>query len=472
LLSAVLAALLTVTALQVALTDDATPPQGLWLHSALSGGVVGGDPVVDVEAGIGIDTTPFSVHLDVPVALRIVDLPPAVDPSFPPQCRWVRCEEWLDAGKVSAESLARVVESVRLFQPGDVVHAKGGRIFASLGHGSLVDEYTNASDWDRRHSGVYSELNFDAGHTQISALTGDVVAPQDFFGARVSMSPLAKSGDEARDGDTLSRFLGRMTLGFEGAADLDAPLKPVDRNGDVVPGSPSRPVYGFGADLTWPLLDDGFAAIQIAPWLDTTLTGGLGSNTPGFGGALGVDVTSDAVFVAVRASASVLLDGPGHRFGIFDTLYDVDRRSYATLGGVDAQHRDNFSRNGIATLDEQGGVGVDASGELVVMRFVHVGARLHDPAVAEDRRAETWLGVDVAGVRVDARIVQRDLSRPNDVLAFGNHTYLVADASWQVFAPFSLFARWQHEPRFHSGFPIADDDVLVGASFDLVLSPS
>ena len=53
----------------------------------------------------------------------------------------------------------------------------------------------------------------------------------------------------------------------------------------------------------------------------------------------------------------------------------------------------------------------------------------------------------------------------------GDRSFVVLDAAWQVWAPLSLFVRWLHGPRFVGGLPHADDDVVAGASLDVVLSP-
>lgn len=457
----------------VAAIDDADPT-GLWLHAAAGAGVVGGDAVVVLEPGVGLETKPFAVHLSLPLDVRVIDFAPTVDPGAPPSCRVFRCEEWLVGDALSADAISRVVDEVRVFHPGDVFHLKGGALFASLGHGALVDEYMNAADWDRRHAGLYAESNLPWGKTQLQAVTGDFLAPQELFAVRASTSPMAAraGGDEVSDeGDAGSRFASRLRLGFEAAGDVTAPIDPADAHGDVVPGSRSRTVGGVAADVTWPLLDDG--GFNIAPYAGVAgLTGLAHDGIAGVGGGAraGVDLSLDVVVVALRGGASVTLDGPRHRSGVFDTLYDVDRKRYALSAG---SHGSNgvFAANGIANLDATGGVGGDVNLELLVLRVVRAGARLHADPVPEATRAEVYAGVDAGSVRVDARAMQRAFHDVGGAFAFGDRSFVVVDAAWQVWPPVSLFVRWLHGPRFQNGVPQADDDVVVGASFDLVVTP-
>ncbi len=442
------------------------PPEGVWLHASVDAGAVGGDVVAGVGVGVGVETEPFAAHLSLPLTLRLIDLAPPVDPAGPAACKLVRCEEWLEAGAPSADALGKIVEEVRLFHPGDAFHLKAGGLFATLGHGALVDEYTNASDWDHRRSGLYLQGDLPWGATEIQALAGDFLAPQRVFGARVSTSPLfhRPAAGARDDGDVFDRLLGRLRLGFEVAGDAVAPTGPgaTGAAGDVVPGSKSRPVGGAAVDATWALLDDG--ALQVTPFASASSTTGLGGAALGAGAQAGLDVSLDVAFAAARAGVRGFFDGPGHRTGIFDTLYDVDRRRYALAAG-------GFSDSGVADLAAPGGAGGAVEAELVVMRVVRAGARAHVDAVPEATRVEGFLEVDAGSVRVDVRALQRAVARPVDLLAFGDRTLVVADAAWQVAPPLSVYARWLHGPRFHGGVPVADDDVVVGCSFDLVLAP-
>lgn len=459
---------------------DAPRAEGLWLSTSAGAGYVAGDVVVGASVGVGVETDPFALHLAAPLTLRVVDLAPAVPPTTTPSaCRYVRCEEWTDAGEISLDAASRVVEELRVFRPGDLVHLKGGRLFATLGHGQHVARYTNAAEWDRRGSGLYLESNVDVARTRVDALAGRLFAPQDLFAARVASSPM----DAAAGADDVTRFLARMRLGVEVAGDAFAPVATdgapaVDPNGSIFSGSASRPLVGGAVDVAWPLLDESEGAgVQVEPWISaSTMTGLLdrtaasgGTAGIGGGGSAGLDVTVDAIFVAVRLAARGTLDSPRHRSALFGTLYDVDRKRYLDARGV-------FSPFGVADVPATGGAGGGGSAEVVVMRAVRAGARMHVDPVPEGTELEAFAEVGIGSVAVGARALQRALRGPADAFAFGERTFVVAEATWAVLAPVSLFARWRHAPRFDgardgagAGRGLAvDDDVFVGASLDIV----
>jgi hypothetical protein len=441
------------------------PPEGLWLSAQASGGVAGDDVVLGLGAGVGFETRPFAAHLRVPLTLRVVDLPPAVSPAQPAVCRVIRCEEWLEGGELSADSLSKVVDELRVLQPGDVFHLRGGALFATLGHGVLVSRYTNAADWDRRRSGLYLQSDLPWGRTRIQALTGGALSPQDLFAARVSTSPL----DDGAADDALDRFLGRLRLGFEIAGDAAAPVRQAtDDAGDIRASAPRRPIVGGATDLSWPLLDEsaGQGGFQLEPFVAASMMTGLRHGTVGVGagGRVGIDATLDLIVFAMRAGVNLLVDTPWHRSSVFSTLYDVDRRRYV---GVDGR----FADVGIAELDTPGGAGGGALVEVLVLRTVKLGGRFHVDPVPEATQAEVFGEVAAGPVRVAGRAMQRAFTDVASALAFGDRTFVVTEAAWSLLPPFSLYARWLHTPRFHEiAGPDADDDVVVGASFDLVLS--
>lgn len=451
---------------------DAPRPEGLWLSAALGAGAVGDDVVAGAALGAGVETAPFGLHVEVPLTLRVVDLPPTVSPALPSSCRYVRCEEWSDGGELSPDAVARIVEELRVLRPGDVVHLRGGRLFATLGRGQHVARYTNAAEWDRRGSGLYLEGNLPFGRTKLEGLAGRLLSPQDLIAARVSSSPM-----ESEPGaDDVARFLGRVRVGIEAAADARAPLangalSAVDGSGALLPTSDARAIAGGAVDVGWPLLDDSDGAgLQIEPWLSASAMSGLlerpaaqgGSAGLGGGGSAGLDVTVDAIFVAVRASARGTLDGARHRSAVFSTLYDVDRKRVLSRTGA-------YAPTGTAELAAPGGAGGGGALEVVVLRAVRAGARVHLDPVAEGSELEGFAELELGTVAVGVRGLQRALRSPGDLVAFGDRSFVIAEAAWSVWPPLSLFARWRHAPRFGGAGLGADDDVFAGASFDLVL---
>ena len=454
---------------------DAPRPLGLWLSTELGAGFVGGDVVSGAALGAGFETAPFALHLQIPLTLRLFDLPPSVSPALPSSCRLLRCEEWSEAGELSPDALARGVDELRVFRPGAPVHVRGGRLFATLGRGQHVARYTNAAEWDRRGAGLYLEGNAAWGRTKLEAMLGRLLSPQDLIAARVSSSPFAP----AAGADDVARFLGRLRLGLEAAADAHAPLaegsadasSAVDVHGALLPGSESRPIAGGAFDVGWLLLDDSDGAgVQVEPWLSVSAMSGLlerpepegGNAGVGGGGSAGLEVTVDAVFVAARLSARGTLNGARHRSAVFTTLYDVDRKRALLRTG-------DYARTGTAQLAAPGGAGGGGALEVVVLRTVRAGARVHIDSLTEASELEGFAEFAAGSVDIGVRALQRSLRSPADALAFGERTFVVAEAAWSLWAPLSLYFRYRHAPRFGGAGLAADDDVVAGASLNVVL---
>ena len=441
----------------------APPPMGLWLGAELGGGVVDRDPVIAASAGVGLEHEVLALHLRVPVALRLYDLEPREPPS-PALCTVVRCAEWTEGGALSAAALSRLLDEARVFHPGDLVHARAGKLSTTLGAGQLIDRYTNAAEWDRRHTGLYAELNTGWRGAAAQAMVGNLLAPQELFGARFVARPLQ---DPAGEGFS-ARLLGRLSVGLELAGDAVAPAGvATDATGALLPGAATRPLLGGAAQVAWPLLDDG--AVQVEPWVGASALSGLRpaeASAPGagVGAALGLSATLDAAVVAVKAEARAVADGPGHRSSVFSTLYDVDRRRMLSFGGV-------LRDTGVAELPAPGGFGGRVGLELRVLDLVRLATMAHFDPVEEASRLDASIDVGAGPVRVGARVIERAVTTPAAIGTFPERSLGVLEASWVFWAPFSLHARWLHAPRLAAPAPRVDYDVVVGVACNLVLSP-
>lgn len=462
----VLVALLAALPGQLASPDtslDAPAPVGLWLGADLGVGVVDHDPVLAASAGVGIEHQVLALHLRVPVALRLFDLDPK-EPPEPALCTVVRCAEWLEGGAVSAAALSRLLDEARVGHPGDLLYARAGTLFTTLGHGQLVDRYTNAAEWDRRHTGLYAEVNSGWRGAGAQAMVGNLLAPQELFGARFAARPLL---DPAGEG-IAARLFGRMRVGIELAGDASAPSDvATDDTGALLPGAATRPLLGGAAALAWPLLDDG--AVQVEPWLGASVMSGLRASSTaapaaGVGGVAGLALTLDAAWVALKLEGRALADGPAHRSSVFSTLYDLDRRRVLDLGGA-------LRDTGAAELPAPGGFGGRVGLELRVLDLVHVGSMAHFDPVVQASRLEAFLDVGAGPVRVGARVIERAVTTPAAIGSLPQRSLGVLEGSWVFLPPFSLHARWLHAPRLAAPQARVDDDVVVGVACNLVLSP-
>jgi hypothetical protein len=446
---------LAVAALFIAADVGGTKlPQGLHLGAGVGAGVVGGDVSAMVDVVAGIETAPFALHLRTPLTLRLIDLPPSVSPSSPSWCRQVRCEELLNGQALDPTAIARVVDELRLFRPGDTVHARVGRLAATLGAGASVDRFTTMASWDRRTSGAFASARIpDVG---VDVVVADVVSPLELIAGRIEVVPLGLP----------------VVMGIEGAIDAFAPDDVVDDDGVTRPGAATRSLGMAGVDARVPVFLGPFT---IAPRLELAGSTGLradggdvGDGVLPLGGGIagGVDAAFKMAFLEIRALGVVGAASPGYRRGLFSTFHLVERRQALAGSVVDG--------GGVVHVPAPGGVGLDLRLDASVLDAVAPLLRLHLEPAPGANALEVGVVVDIDPVQLSLSATRRafvDIAGVVDSDLGRRPLLLVAEAGWRVWGPLSLWARWYRLPRFRDGTLAIDDDVLVGMSVNGALTP-
>lgn len=477
-----LPALLLLCGPLVGAVDGEPGPQGLALSAGVSGGVVGGDVVAGVSVGVGVDTAPFSLHLQAPLLLRVVDVAPTIDPALPSTCVWLRCEELLAGERLDPTAIARLLVELRVFRPGDAVFFEAGRLAATLGSGAVVDRFTTAASWDRRTSGAYLALRLPWHHLEVDALVADVVSPGELIALRAALAPFDRGDGDENDDD--------LELAFETAVDAFAPVDVVDRFGELRPGDETRPLTSTSLSASLDVFEGAFA---LAPRLELGAVTGLsrnGDRTPwvGVGAGAGVDVGVDVGVVDARLRLTGSYGSAGWRRGLFSTLHLVERR--AALVGATDDNTQEFVRGagisgggsgGLARVPAPGGPGLDARLEASAFDVVAPLLRLHLEEAPGGNAAEAGVVVDVDPVQVSLSLLRRgfvDVTGDAGVIGLDvDRVPLIGalEASWRFWGPLSLSVRWLRLPRFagpSSGTGLrVDDDVLVTLSANTVLVP-
>ncbi|MFZ9887439.1 MAG: hypothetical protein ACO3JL_08040 [Myxococcota bacterium] len=434
------------------------PDLGLALSASMEVGVLARDVFAGGSLGLGVEQHAFALRLRAPLYLAVYDLPPAREEATP-LCRYVRCTDWLetDGGQLRPEALSRLVEHLRIGRPGELVYARGGPLFATLGTGQLVDRLWNSPEYDRRQSGLYGQLSVPLAALSAELVVANLFDPARLVAARLQGRPLAPASLTI---PLLGSFLSRLTLAAEGALDTSATAK--------VAGT-ARPVAAFATEVLWPLLDEG-GIVSLTPFVGGSVVYGLSSDGLGggaeqaaFGATLGARSELRLPFIALRGQGSLFVDDEGHRTGLFGTLYMLERR--------EALHGASLSHGNIATVPAPGGLGFALRGEALVATWLRLGARYQrDTAVAGDL-AEAFGELAVADVLVSTRVLQRGSLRQWPGNTLSHDTLVVAEAVWRCFGAVSVFARWYRTPRdVELGALRFDDDVMVGLRGDLLLS--
>ncbi len=430
---------------------------GLSLGGGVGVGVVGADVVSVLELQAGIETAPFSLHLRAPLTLRLLDQAPAVSPASPSWCQAVRCEELLRGQDVDPVVFARIVDEIRIFRPGDALHARVGRLAATLGAGAVVDRVTTTASWDRRTSGAYAGLRLDQFRADL--VVADVTSPLELVAGRFEFAAVGVP----------------VVVGGEAAADLWAPVGRADDGSDDNDDADdaTRLLATTSLDVRLPVV---LGAVSVAPRLELAGTTGLlprdtasaeGGPLVGAGIAGGVDATFRASFFEARTLGVISLGSPGHRRGLFSTLHLVERRQALAGSAV--------TGGGLVDVPAPGGAGVDLRLDVNLAQVVTTLTRLHIEPAPGANAAEVGVVVELEPISVSVSAIRRAFVDPAGILDvdFSERPLVVAaEAAWRIWGPLSVWARWYRLPRTRGAALVFDDDVLAGVALAGVWRPS
>lgn len=462
---------------------------GVWFSLSPEAGVVARDPVLGGSARIGFEHPLFALHLRAPMTLRPLDLPPSdVHPSSPMPCAFVRCAEWIDptTGQFSIETLARLVDEVRVGHRGDVFHLRAGALRARLGEGGLVDGVWTAPAWDTRRVGAFVDVGLPSRALVAEAFIGDVMRAADLTAGRVTVRPTQFLPGAH---DTLwPRFFDRMALSVEAAADFGAPSLPYDRLVSERSMLTFAPLVGGNATASVDVLEENFF-VGVRPFLSASVLYGLTSEMSaargdGGGTAAGATVSFSLPYVGVRATTAMTADTPYHRHGVFGALYMLERDR--TLP------RDAFAKNnrsaaylptqGVRDVPARGGIGGLVDVELAVHEWLRTGARVRFDPTSTGNTAEGYVEASAFGARLASRVVTRGFTgalvgfsyveapHAGDLGLLHEQTICALDLAVPIWGPFSFTTRVLYAPRVApTGFYRFDPDVLFGVSSDLVV---
>jgi hypothetical protein len=444
--------------------DGEPGPAGVHVGLAAGGGVVGGDAAAGVDVVLGVGTAPFSLFVRAPIVLRLIDHAPAVDAAAPSSCRLLRCEELLQGERLDPTALARLIDELRLFTPGDPVRIRAGRLLATLGDGAVVDRFTTAASWDRRTSGALLAVRAPWHHAAVDVVIADVLSPAELAAARVEFAPFSPRGDDG---------FAPLRLAIDAGLDAFAPTGAVDRFGESPAGAVTRPV---AQSMIAARLDLGTDAVAFSPRIEAGLATGFADSTDaqshsGAGVGAGVDLGVRTVLAQVRGRAAVAWGLPGFRRAPFSTLYLVERRR-ALLGAPTA---DDDTPLGLARVPAPGGLFLDARLEASLVDAVAPLVRIHVGPSPGENLVEAGVVVDEGPLRLSLSAQRRGMTRPADVLAADVAAFPVIgvfEAAWRVGGPVSVGARWLRLPRFRGDGPLRiDDDIWAFVAIDSVFTP-
>lgn len=222
--------------------------------------------------------------------------------------------------------LSALVPTIAVGEPHKLGQLQLGALSTTLGHGTLLDRYTNSPDGLPRAAGLLLEGNLAGLGAQ--ALVGDMFHPQTLAAARVYGRPLmwflapdATFQPNELDLDPRTEITGVWVLGVSGVVDAEAP----SREG-------LTRVWAASVDNEAAILDNQM--VKTIAWLDANALGvhsGAGGET-GFGLHPGATFMVDVAGFRLDALAEMNFGTDGYVPRYFDRLYAIERvRSF----GVD-----------------------------------------------------------------------------------------------------------------------------------------
>lgn len=492
--------------------DDA---RGLWLGTAAEASWFDRDPWAGVLLRAGIEHRWLTLHVHLPLHVRVWDLPPSVaSGGWPVQiggglstdsCRWLRCaqlqrrEHELGLSMLAPSLPARLeplrllslVDELTLARPTDPIYFRLAPMRQTLGDGMLVDGVLSQPLAGIARPGARASFSLLAGTFEGQAMVADAARPWELSGGQLVVHPLALLESEM---PWLDRLVRRLEVGAQLATDLTAPIVPgaLDASGDVIDWGLTRPVLTGALHAAGDLQTPG-TLLTVRPHAALSTFYGLspdGGARPAFGaaGEVGFVAGASLPFVGLTAGLTGGFDSPGARSGLFSTLYLLERRRAVAGAGAPG--------GGALTIPATGGVHARGTLEVAIVDVVRAGARGQLGSAPGTDAVELFVDVAAFGARGSWRVLKRLGARPNG-LRWPTATEALAlaqpDATWwsvaevavPVWGPFSVVGRWLHAPRLVEAVvptnygllpsgrvskPLrADDDVTIGISADVAL---
>ncbi|MBK8479903.1 MAG: hypothetical protein IPL40_01820 [Proteobacteria bacterium] len=319
--------------------------------------------------------------------------------------------------------------------------AAGELVGATLGHGTLLRDYSNVADPDHMHTGVRAEI--DAEPLALELVIDNVLAPAVLAG-RLAWRPLARAPALAVGASVAfdPRAPRRVLLGADGARLYDRAFHP-RADTALLPLSGVDVEYSFG---------DG-RHFRIVPYADgNTSWRGVG----GHFGALG-ELALGASGLLLRALGEYAVVAGGYAPALLDTFYDVTRYqsglAFSRASRATAAQRAPVLESLAAHAYAGGGFSVEGGVEVGERLLLQVGYRDHP---GPDRR-RLWLRLvanPLPPLTVGALVLLRGFGRAEGAAAspsvavlsevryqLGRHFYALGQytRTWAVEASSGLF---------------------------------
>jgi len=415
--------------------------------ASLGGGQMDGDWYVQGSASLDFDLGDIGIGVLVPLnllAYSAKEPPKREDKTY---FNVLRKSDWPSP---NADNYGRYLALVRYLRYGhkrDPVYAYYGQVnAASLGHGTILDRYSNSLDPNRPRRGLALDLNADFGG--VETFVNDVAWPAtNVFGARAYVRPLGW-------GEKPTPLLGSWAVGASIVDDHDAPLALASDGGVDAAGLPkasktSRVVVGVDTEIE--LLRN--ALLEVIPYIDYNFQLGAGSGL--HAGTLGNIRLSALASLWARLEYRYM--APDYIPSYFDTFYDQQRYAYSVGSGQVPKAAAGAVLKAISGNWHHGIYG-DAT--LQVLGLVQAGAQLYGtPGVKDSKTVTVFATLPKADFfKVAAWYMRKDFDAWGDIVALDQKSRLSALGLVKLMGPLYLMALFQRGWSVDAAGKVASSD--------------
>jgi hypothetical protein len=388
--------------------------------------------VINTEFGLG----PFAVGLGIPLNLLAVNDDSTGTRDSKTYDHILRRDDWNQP-----QDYLKLIRFVRYGHKRDPLYLLAGQLWgSSLGHGTLVNRYSNSLNLDQRKLGI--AFDFNTEYFGVETLIGDVTGVS-VLGSRAYVRPFAEM-------EGLSGLAFGVTLVVDPTAPLvpfaAVPSIPADSNG--TPMVPQRAFAAGGVDVEYELLHNFL--VDLIPYVDGNRLFGAGNGLH-VGALLNVRLPVPIIDVSLQTRLEYRHMQPGYIPEYFDQTYDLGRLQYAvTIPGL------GFASKQQAAFDARAAGGPAVKGYYGELAFnfaglVQIGGLLQD--YEQDNGASLGLFVTVPKfetVKLSAYYLRKNFGDLGNAFVLDERSLLAASAALKMYGPVYLVAdfrrQWQFDP--------------------------
>jgi hypothetical protein len=340
-----------------------------------------------------------------------------------------------------AQDYTKFVRYIRYGNKREPLYVLAGQLWgASVGHGTLVNRYSNSLSLDHPKAGLALDVNSDwAG---VETLT-DWVGNPTLMAGRAYVRPF---------GDT--PILRGWAIGFSGATDRTAPVGVSGPLQSDAQGNPMnlnhQAIYAIGVDTEFEVLRNSF--ISLIPYADFNRIAGAGNGVH-TGILTDIHLPIPLLELGVQAKLEYRMMQPGYIPEYFDQVYDLGRVQYAMQGATSTTYVSKYDAAVAARAAANGDTSFSQRGYYGELAFNFAGLmqigglyqdRLGDPNGASFGLFATVPYFDV--IKVSAYYLRKNMkSGFDDAFRLDARSLLAASLAYKVWGPIYFRADFRRQ---------------------------